>query len=141
MVVYEKRSRPVSLAPTGLPIVECVQRALRRRCTYDALIFRHQAASGLQLLIGQHSRAGRMLREYLKLLGRETAPVLRVLPGADNIKTGCLCWGMNKTFHCELLSVCGRNPVLPISARQSSTIQPGFDSPVDFVPLWEHTMN
>src|SRR5437764_1318252 len=95
---------PCDLAPTGLPIVECKQRALRCRCTYYALIFRHQTTSGLQLLIGQHSRAGRMLREYLKLLGRETAPVLRVLPGADNIETRCLCWGMNKTFHCGLLS-------------------------------------
>src|SRR5205085_2205368 len=92
----------------------------------DALIFRHQAASGLQLLIGQHSRAGRMLWECLKLLGRKTAPILRILPGADNIETGCLCWGMNKTFHCELLSVCGRNMFCPFQRGSLARSSPGL---------------
>src|SRR5437016_4792783 len=102
------------LTSTSLPMVERVQCTVNR-CSYcpELILVQIQSAGRLQFLISQHGGTGGMFRQCLKLLERETAPVFRVLPGADNIETGCLCWGMNKTFHCELLSVCGRSMFCP----------------------------
>src|SRR6476661_3683467 len=86
---FSKRQSLRLLATARLPMVECECRAHNRGgyCR-KFILFEHQSARRPQFLVSQHRSAGWMLRQCLKLPGRETAAISRILPRADNVETG-----------------------------------------------------
>ena len=100
-------SQRLLLASTGLPVVECKLRASQCRGERyaECIIIERDPTRDLQFLISEHRGSSGMVRQCLKLLFRETAPISGVLPRANDIRAG-LCWGVDKSFHEALLSMC-----------------------------------
>jgi hypothetical protein len=87
--------------------VECKLRAsqCRRERYAERILIEGDPTRDLQFLISEHRGSSGMVRQCLKLLLRETAPISGVLPRANDIRAG-LCWGVDKSFHEALLSMC-----------------------------------